>query len=518
MDKPATMLGFLDPRLKLPLMLGAALVVAVLVGVLAVESQGPSFMPLFTDLESKDAADVVARLEEQKVPYRLTAGGRTIDVPEKDVYRTRLTLAQEGLPRSGVVGLEIMDKVNLGATDFDKRVQYLRAIQGELTRTIMQIDGVKAARVHLNIPEPSLFVRDRQPASAAILLELRPGTRLDGAQVRGIAHLVAGSVEGLKPEQVTVLDQNGQIVSGEQGNGPEGASAGGNLAMQDGFQKKLQQSVQSMLEQVLGMGNVATRVNAELSFDQQTVERELFQPIRNDEGILRSIDELSETMNGTTPGGGVTGVDANTQVPTYQAAGQNGNSSFQKSHTVRNFEINKIREQVAIAPGAVKRLSVSVVVNRKLTPEQQDSIAGVVTAAVGLDSTRRDLINVIGLPFNNTLAEELKKSQGVPVEGSKVKEDGLVRTLVLVGAGVALLGAFALALLAGRRRVAKEKVRLAAELMELQRQTVKEQPKRPATQPIEESPVTQLQQQVVTLAKQKPEEVAQIIRSWLVEN
>lgn len=506
----------LPVRTRLLVTAGAALVAAVLAAVAVLESRGPRYVPLFSDLDTKDAADVVARLEDQKIPYRLADNGRTIDVPEPVVHRTRLDLASQGLPRSGVVGLEIMDKFNLGATDFDKRVQYLRAVQGELTRTIEQIEGVRAARVHLNVPEPSLFVRDKQPASASILLSLRPGTRLEPAQVRGIAHLVAGSVEGLKPDDVTILDDEGQILEADLG-GSQGGSAvtSNNLKIQENFQKTLERNLMGLLEQVLGRGNVVARVTAEMNFDQKSVDNELWQPVANNEGILRSVQEIEETFRGQGSPGGITGISANDgSFPNYAAGTVNGETYSSKVQRTKQFEINRIREQVTVAPGAVKRLSVSVVVNRRLSADQEAQIRDLVKTAVGLDASRQDQITVTGLPFS-TAEEAVTK----PAEPAK-ESPAWVRYAIYGGGAAAVLLAFVIATVFARRRARREKARLAENLLELQRKAAREQEEALAQQSEQReewSATARLQAQVSALARQKPEEVAQIIRSWLSE-
>lgn len=501
--------------------LAGALAVAVLVGVLAMELKSPRYVPLFSELDSRDAGDIVKKLDEQGIPYRLTSGGSAISVPEPVVHRTRLSLAQEGLPRSGVVGLEIMDKFSLGATEFDKRVQYLRAIQGELTRTIMQIEGVKEARVHLNIPEPSLFVRDERPATASILLKLRPGVTLDPSKVRGITHLVAGSVEGLKPGGVTVLNDGGTLLSGETGGEGDafGVHPSQNLLVQQNFQQQLEKSLQTLLEQVLGPGNVAARVTAEMNFDQQTVEKELFEPINENQGIERSMQELTETFRGAgVAGGGVPGTASNLDVPVYPTT-EGANSEYEKSSVTRTFEINKTRQIVTVAPGAVKRLSVSVVVDRELTGGQSDMISALVSAAVGYDPDRKDQISVIGLPFDTSLADGLKGAAGSEAGASGEKKSSLVTYLIYAGAGVGVIGAFVTAFLLARRKASKEKERLALELMELQRQSAREAAAAKSVREpsLEMAAAASLQGQVSSLARQKPDEVAQIIRSWLQE-
>ncbi len=515
--------GRLTPRNRLILAVGAGACLVLFVALVALGRRGPAYVPLFTNLNPQDAGNIVTQLESQSVPYRLSNNGRTIEVPENVVHRTRLALAQQGLPSNGVVGFEILARPALGQTDFDKRVQYLRALQGELTRTILVIDGVQDARVHLNIPEPSVFVRDRRPASAAILLKLSPGAVIDPGQVRGIVNLVAGTVDGLRPEAVTVLDQNGRLLTSlipETGGtagagGTGGAVANNNLIVQQDFQKKLESSLQTLLDAVLGTGNAIARVTAELNFDSGTEVQEMFRPIPNGQGILESMNLIQETFRGTGGGAGAAGMSSNT-IPTMPVITGDGTSDYSRTEN-RNVPIlDKVSKQVTIAPGAVKRLSVSVVVNRAITPEEEDQLRRLVTAAVGLDTNRSDQISVVGLPFKNPFEGAFPPEGG---QATPAKQGpAWLRYLVWGVAALVVLVSFVLAMRLGRRKAAREKARLAKEIEELQQRLVQEKAAAAARemQALQTSQ-SELQAQVTNLARQKPEEVAQIIRSWLSE-
>ncbi|MGE5484294.1 MAG: flagellar basal-body MS-ring/collar protein FliF [Ignavibacteriales bacterium] len=478
------------------------LVLVALIVVAVLNSRGPKMQTLFTGLDPKDAAEVVARLEKEKVEYKLDAGGAAILVSERDVHRMRLMLAAEGLPNGGAVGFELMDRTSIGATDFDRRVNYLRALQGELARTIMQIDGVEAARVHIVLPEQSLFVSNAQPATAAVMIKVRPLAEIDKGQVRGIANLVSKSVEGLKPEEVTIIDYTGKVLSSDYGSQANADSqAGSFFELKMGFQKELERSVQSLLERALGAGNVVARVNADLNFDQTTVTKSLFTPAADGEGLARSVRELQEVFQGTgEQGGGVPGVPSN--VPGYSGAsgGGGGSSSYEKSETVKNVEINEVREQTVVAPGSVKRLSVAVIVNRDLTAAETTAIENTIASAVGIDPKRQDTISVTGMQFDTSLVDQLKK------EMEQQKAPARDPRLVYVGAG---LGAFVL---------------VAVAVMSLRRKRKKapEPAEAVAATPFPEidadmGPSSRAKEQIEKLVKQNPEGVAQLLKTWLAE-
>lgn len=478
----------------------------------------PRWQPLFTGLAPQDAAAIVERLEREGVPYRLSGQGSTVEVPEDQVYRVRLQLAAEGIPTGGVVGYELFDQSRFGDTDFDRRVRFLRALQGELARTIQQIEGVEAARVHIALPEDSLFLTERQPASAAVLLRLRPGARLGPEQVRAVVNLVAGSVEGLEPQQVTVVDERGRLLSAGLGAGEEEAAApaGDALTAQREVEARLQRELQALLEQVLGPGNVVTRVAVELNMDRLTVERELFEPARPD-GVLRSVQELRERFEGegTPPVGGVPGTGANGDVPSYPVVVGGGQGTYEREETVRNFEVNRVVEHRVVAPGAVRRLSVSVVVNRALDPAQERAIRDVVAAAIGFDPQRSDQIAVIGMPFDTSLAERLAGPEAG--EAPTREGAGLPLPAWALGAGGALLATLALgAWLAARARMRRRLAALEQELL-----TRLEQERRRLQEAAAANGRARagggLAAGVEEAARQDPARVARVLRVWLTE-
>lgn len=525
--------GGLPPRTRLWFIAGTAFLVFALLLLTATlgAHRGPAMVPLFTQLDAQDAGAIVAKLKEQKVPYGLASGGSTILVPQAQVYDLRLSMASQGLPSQGVVGFEILDKTPLGATDFERRMRYNWALEGELTRTIRQLAQVEDARVHLVVPEPSVFLQDKQVPTASVLLKLRPYTELKASEVAGIAHLVASSVPGLRPEDVTVVDQYGNVLSDklhqDAGSNDGSPTVAQRFALQQAQDDRLSQSLQSMLEQVFGPGRVVARVHADYDFDAQTSSAELYQPAQpgGNTGIIRSEQQTNETYSGTTqPGGGVPGVASN--VPGYVAAptGQPTNSTYSKSDVIRNYEISKQQIQTVSAPGKIKRLSVSVFVNARLGQAEMAQIQNAVAAAVGYDSQRGDQLSVVSLPFGPPQPARR------PVASAKAKVPGwwpwAIAAVVLVVGVVGIV-------LQRRRQAAR---RAAEELAAQQAQarveaaTEAEVPKpstaeagAPGPSPQEvaldaaEKEKQRVLREIERLARQRPERFAQLLRVWLTQ-
>jgi len=489
-------------------LLGLGVVAVALAGLLMAFLSQPRFVPLYTGLEMSDAAAITQKLSEQRIPYRLRDEGRTILVPADKVYQARLDLAAQGLPRQGTVGFEILDKTPLGATEADRRLAYLRALQGELARTIAQVEGVEQVRVHVVVPEPQLFAAQERPVTAAVFLKLRPGAQLNAEQVRGIVHLVTHSVEGLRPDGVSVVDQFGRVLSADlqEENTPTG-TANRLLDVQRQFQADLERRLQSLLEQVLGIGNVATRVAAELNFDSRTVEKQLFEP-GSPEGVVRSIQQLEETFSG--PAGSLPPTDGN--IPGYQAGGGGGPASYQRREVTRNLEVGQVREHTVVMPGSVKRLSVAVVVNRELDPAQQEAISQLVAAAIGSDPARQDQITVLGIPFATRGIDLAEKPPAAPTP-SPIPD----WRYLAVGGAAALVLVFVL-----WRRVRRRRRAVPAEPV-----PVPEPAPVPAAEPAKAEPAPEEQEvladearlrlEVEKLARKSPETVAQLIRAWMAE-
>ncbi len=474
---------------------------------------GPSarMNPLFTRLEPVDASAITSALEEKGISYRLEDDGRTILVPSADVHRLRLHFAGEGIPGGGVVGFESMDQSSWATTDFGRQVSYIRALQGELTRTIRQMEGVADSRVHIVLPESTLFVRDQRPASAAVLLSLKPYHSPSPSQTRAIMNLVAASVDDLAPEGVTVVDEAGRILSAEVQMSPLEEGLRGHRDSERELEDVLQSRVQTLLDQVLGPGNSVVRVKANLNFDERVVERQLFEPAENGQGYLRSVHELEESFSGSSPAPGAPGVDAN--VPTY-VADEGNESDYQRQERIENYEIAESRERLVVAPGAVERLSVAVVVNDHLTDDQVQAISDAVSASIGYDPGRNDLISVIGQPFDTTLQDRMEE---------QLAQDAVAREAwydrVIWGAAAALLALMIMGFVISRRRAARrraeEEEREARE--EAQRLAEGDRDQRrqlfPDTVPADD----QLRRSIRELAREDPERVADAIKIWLHE-
>lgn len=511
-QQTALVWGNLGQRQKIVAGVSALVVLIALAAVILLAGGKGGYVPLFTQLEAADAGAVVEQLGAMNVSYRLAEGGSAILVPSEDVYEARLALAKEGLPKGSIIGFEIFDQTSLGTTDFVRRVQYLRGLQGELSRTITQIDGVEQASVHIVIPESSLYTQQSNPPTAAVLLKLGAAGGLEKQQVRGIVHLISRSVEGLQPENVTVLDAGGTILSS---GADTGAGAGGlnltltQLEMQTGVQQELERKVQTMLEQVLGPGNVVTRVNAALNFDQKTVSRRYFEPVGDTEGILRSVQELRETFagQGTPAAAGTPGI------PGYPAAGE-GTSTYTKTDTVRNYEVNETSESVVVAPGSIERLTVAVMVNReRLSPVELKAIETAVAATIGSDAERSDQITVAAFPFDTSLAKQLQEAMAEPA-GSRPADSGVLKGVPFALAALLLLvGVFFL-----RQRHRREAP--LAEVLTMPGVTAAgmEAAREEAAAAREEGGSGRLQKEIERLVRQSPEEIARLVKTWLAED
>lgn len=467
----------------------------------------PDYVPLFTGMEAKDAGEVAAKLKEMKISYEIGNNGGSILVPSKDVYKVRLDLATQGLPR-GSKGFEIFDQTKFGVTDFQQRVNLLQALQGELTRTIEQMSEVEKARVHIVLPTDSLYKKDEKPATASIMLKLRPSSQLSRDQVKGIVNLVAHSIQGLKPENVTVIDNFARILNDQNdAANSTGTATLTQLEMTRKIQDNLQKNIQSLLEQVLGPGKAVARINVELNFDQRTVDRQVFEPVVDDKGIIRSSQDSSETYKGSSAApGGPPGTISN--IPGYVTGSAGTQSTYEKKEVTKNFEINETKEKIVIAPGSIKRLTVAVLVDANVNKAQQDSIAKTVSSAVGLNATRGDVISIESIPFSTELADKQRK------EELEIDQQQKYMTWLKYGLiGFAII-AFLLIVRNFTRRQQEE------ELDELT-MTETTPPPIAATKTKELSPQEQekLQQReaIEKFAKSKPDDVAQLIKTWLSE-
>lgn len=374
------------------------------------------YKPLFANLSNEDTGEIVKKLKEQKVAYRIAADGKAILVPSDKVYDLRISLASEGLPQGGGVGFEIFDRKNFGMTEFVQKLNYQRALQGELARTITQISGVENARVHLAIPEKSLFKEGEKPPTASIVLQMKSGRQLRESDVQGIVHLVASSIEGMDPEQVTVLDSSGKIMSR---NGPADVNSKLTSTMMETqrvFEKNLEDRLQSLMDKAVGSGKSVARVSAVLNFKQVEKVEERYDP---EASVLRSEQRVEQKDGITMSAGGMPGVQSATVKANASPATAGGGS---KRDETLNYEVSRSSAKIIEPVGTLSKISVAILVDGKYeegavtksgpaakpkyiprSPDELQKIESLVKGAVGYNLERGDQLTVVNVPFQETV-------------------------------------------------------------------------------------------------------------------
>jgi len=393
--------------------LGLGAFVLICVGLLALSAalaRRPHFSVLYANLQQEDAAEVVKRLRELKVAYRVSPGG-TIEAPDERVDELRLDLAGAALPAGGQSGFELFDRTRIGLSDFGEQLNYQRALQGELARTIAHLDAVEQARVHISLPRERLYESEEEKPTASVVLKLRGGGRLTAAQVASIVHLVSGAVGGLAPESVTVLDTGGRLLSnpGDSEMRALGmAAASSQLQLRLEYERQVAQAVQSMLDGVLGPGKAMVRASAELDFERVETEKETFQPAEGGNGVLQTRRETKEIYQGLAEGRaiGVPGISSNTVAPPAAAKGQPRADQYERSEVASDYRVSRQVDRTVRPPGSLKRLSVAVFLDEKAKVGKPADLRAAVAAAAGLDPSRGDSAVISLAPFEAPAAEE----------------------------------------------------------------------------------------------------------------
>jgi flagellar M-ring protein FliF len=423
----------------LPSMQRLVVVAALAAGILAVVFWGflgtsSDYGILFSNLAQDDAAAIASKLKSKKVNYRLEAGGSTILVPKAEVYEMRLFLASEGMPRGGGVGFEIFDRQGLGTTDFVQRLNYQRALQGELARTICGMPAVAEARVHIVTPKEALFVEDQKKASAAVAVKLRRGRSLSPAQIDGIINLVSSAVPDLHANQVTVVDLNGRILSKPQDTLTPGGLSTAQMTFQRQAEESLERKVQSLFDQVLGPRKSIVRVSADLDYQKIDIREESFTPnkdlIRSEQKTMerssRGTEAIGNPDNNANLGRGtITAPPPGKGPPPLTppiAAAPPKTSGTERQSELKNYEINRVLRQVVEQPGKIKRLSVAVVVDgvykgkghtfSPRSPEEMRQFASLAKKAIGFSLDRGDQFEISSAPL------ALQTPEGVVAVGS----------------------------------------------------------------------------------------------------
>ncbi|ESS59163.1 flagellar basal-body MS-ring/collar protein FliF [Kosakonia cowanii] len=422
---------------KIPLMVAAAAACAIIVA-MVLWAKSPDYRTLYSNLSDQDGGAIVTQLTQMNIPYRFADGSGAIEVPADKVHELRLRLAQQGLPKGGAAGFELLDQEKFGISQFSEQVNYQRALEGELARTIETLGPVKGARIHLAMPKPSLFVREQKSPSASVTVNLQPGRALDDGQISAIVHLVSSAVAGLPPGNVTVVDQSGRLLtqSGVAGRDLNDAQ----LKYTADVENRVQRRIEAILGPIVGNGNVHAQVTAQLDFASKEQTEEQYAPNGGDpaQAVLRSRQvNSSEQIGGQYPGG-VPGALSNQPAPANSAPittpqnGQNGQQNAQGQqqgqqttstntaasgprntthNETNNYEVDRTIRHTKMNVGDVQRLSVAVVVNYRtladgktaaLTADQLKQIEDLTREAMGYTEKRGDTLNVVNSPFNMT--------------------------------------------------------------------------------------------------------------------
>jgi flagellar M-ring protein FliF len=506
-------LGALPGLVKV--VLAAAVIALAGAGALFSASSAETYQYAFTNLTAEDSAEAAAQLKAAGVPFRLEAGGSALAVPTAKVHDARLLLAAQGVPRGGGVGFELFDKGDLGVSEFTQRVNLRRAIEGELARTISRLAPVRSARVHVTLPEKSLFRDDDRKPSAAVVVNLQPGRSLAEREISGIRHLVSSSVPGLPLAAVAILDGRGEALTDATPYGESGA-----------FQRRMERDLEGrlveLLEQAVGPGSVVARVSASVDASEVTQSAEVVDP---DATALRSERTVTQTQSQDAQGlAGVAGAAANQPLaPQGLAQGPVNRGSSSMQDEVKNYDVSKTSTTTVMRTPRVKRLSVAILldgVNGKARPEAEVARLGeLAKRAVGFDAARGDELDISSAPF-------VRGDDAAAAEAAAAPADRPRWLLpAAVGGGVAVLAILALLLgRRGRRRgapapagpVLTPGVRV-AELEAGPRGALPPGPAATAALQAPKDPAAAARDRARGLAAHDPQRAAQVIRAWMTE-
>jgi len=447
----------------------------------------PNYVVLYGGLTQEDLNAVLSELDKENIPYRISPDGSTVFVPEEKARDIRLKLAAKGIPSKGIVGYEVFDKERFGVSEFQNQVNLKRAVEGELARTIMRIDGVEYAKVNIGMPEKSIFLREEDEPTASVLVKLKPGYELTPEQVKAIRNLVALSVPRLKAKNVVVVDDKGRDLTAQTEDLE--LIKDKELRLKAEFEKNLERKIQKTLEEALGFGTVKVRVSADIDFTKREQREEIYDP----EGIAIVSQQKKKERAFGAPVGGVPGTTANI-LPGVGAA-QAGPPISEKSETITNYEVSKKEVYTQDPLIKVKRLNVGVLVDSNLKVDLE-KIRQLVQASAGIDVSRGDVVSVVSVPF--------KKPE---IEKPPLPYAEYIKWIVLLILGLLM---FATVFIILKRTLKKPAPPL---------------PIPPPPPPVEEvAKIEELRikakevesiEAIAKLAKEEPQKVAKIIRSWL---
>lgn len=521
----AQLLAGFGARPNMALVVAAAALIALLAGIW-LWGQSPDYRVLYSNLSDRDGGDIIASLQQMNVPYKFAEGGGALLVPSEQVHETRLRLASQGLPKGGTVGFELMENQKFGASQFLEQVNYQHALEGELARSVQTLAAVQSARVHLAIPKPTVFVKEKQSPSASVVLTLYPGRTLDPGQVNGIIHLISSSVPEMPASNVTLVDQSGSLLSPVK-EGPEGLDAG-----QFKYARQIEQDyvkrVEDILKPLVGANNVHAQVTADIDFSQVEQTAETYKPNQNPgEATLRSQQTL-EAKNGMQNPAGVPGALTNQPpipataplvMPASAVAAAAGSDSSSRKESTLNYEADRTIRHTKLPTGSIKRLSAAVVINYRtvtakngktssnpLNDDEKAQITALVKDAIGFDASRGDTLNVLNSAF--TVDKE------VPVEEPPLWKQPEMVTLGKDAAKYLLFAIALLYLLFGVIRPALKKPEVEVVEEQVEEEEAEEEAAEEAAQQAAHTYESSLQA-LKQLAHQDPKIVASVVKEWV---
>jgi flagellar M-ring protein FliF len=502
-----TLLANTTPKGK-AVMAASAIGVLVLMIVMFKVASAPSYATMLTGLDPAETGKITAALDEKGVGYELKNNGTALGVVKGQIPQARIALAEKGLPGKGQPGFELFDKQKLGASDFQQKVTYQRALEGQIATTIGQVQGVSGAQVSLVLPEDQLFSEEQSPATAAVLLS-GSSTGLDPSAVRGIASLVSSSVKGLKPANVSITDSSGQLLwPNADSSGDAGTGTANKLTAQSRYNATMQGSIDAMLAQTLGAGKARVQVSSDLNVDQSTLDKLTYAK----KGVpLKQTEESERLKGGGSGSGGAAGSASN--LPSYAASGAGGSgSNYQRKSTQTDFGVDKVVQRTKVAPGQVNRLSVGLVVDKSIPPAQVAQIKNAVSAAAGIDAKRGDVLNVSQVAF-------AKPATTAPAAGPV---GGILGYAKYGAAGLGLLG-FLFFLMRHLKRREREslgeptwlrQIEAPTTLADLEAGRTTRMPALPTEMPQPSGARVSAE----SIAEKDPERVAQQIRTWMEQD
>lgn len=476
------------------------------------------YVTMFTNLSLEDSASIVSKLDELKIEkYKLEDSGSTILVDEKKVDKLRLDLAMSGaLPNSGK-GYEIFDDLGIMVTDEDRKIMYQRALEGELQRSIMSLQEIKSARVHLVLAEDKLFDNETEPASASIVLDINPSETLSKEQIKGIISLVAGAVNNLSEENVKILDSEANLLSvgvlDKSELNPTSAVMN-KRDLENAYSMELENDLASILEKTFGTGKAVVKVSVDLDLDTEESIKNYF------DGEPIVISEQKRYEKNTTDNSGDNPTDSGGYISDDEIISNSDTKSYE---IIRNYESGQTTTTIKKSPGSVKRISTSVIIDGDLTDVQKASIKNIVLAASGADEARGDIINVEGIPFDTSLKDAIEDdiNTQLPETGLMSDISKYISLPVLLGIGAALLASIILIIVLvtrGRRKQTRKK--------EIENIMLKE------TLPREELKSKDIIDEVIidagkvkidfrdkinSYASENPKEAAELLKLWIIE-